>query len=156
MDNGTGIKLARRLMDKHGLEHWGLELSRGVNTLGICNTTRKTIKLSEHHIRHSSEEDIVDTMLHEISHAFASMMWMENCGHDKRWKQVAKIIGCRPERCSKAALPVPPKWEVWDNSRNKQISTHHKRPKGYRNISNWAVVGKEAETRGRLELRRLK
>ena len=156
MDNGTAIKLARKLMDKHGLECWGLELNRSINTLGICNATRKTIKLSVHHIKHSSEEDIVDTMLHEIAHAFANMMWAENCGHDHRWKMVAKIIGSRPERCSKQALPIPHKWEIWDHSRNKQVATYHKRPKGYRNMPNWVIVGWEKETKGKLELRRLK
>jgi hypothetical protein len=156
MDSGTAIKLARKLMDKHGLEHWGLEINRSVNTLGLCNTTRKTIKLSEHHIKHNSDEEIVETMLHEIAHAFANMMWMDNCGHDKRWKQVAKIIGCRPERCLDVAIPVPPKWEMWDHSSNKQVRTYYKRPIGYRNISDWAVKGREEETRGRLELRRLK
>ena len=48
-----------------------------------------------------SIEQQIDTILHEGSHYIALMIYKENCGHDKRWKQIAKIVGANPNPYAK-------------------------------------------------------
>ncbi len=44
---------------------------------------------------------IKDTILHEIAHAFCVQVYgkLDGRGHDWKWKQIAKEIGCDAKRC---------------------------------------------------------
>jgi predicted SprT family Zn-dependent metalloprotease len=94
--------LARKLLDTHGLHFWQFEFNRQKRSLGLCYFPSPSypgrISLSKHFIELNSHEKIRETLLHEIAHALS---WERHRykGHGKIWKEIARQIGCVPERC---------------------------------------------------------
>jgi len=62
---------------------------------GYCSYRKKVISLSKHLVMMNSEEQVVDTILHEIAHAIVG----RGHGHDHVWRAKAIEIGCNGERC---------------------------------------------------------
>lgn len=96
MDLVAARKLARSLMDQHGLAAWHFGFDRARRRFGCCNFTRKSITLSAALVNLNSEEEVRDTVLHEIAHALTP-----GDGHGNRWKNTCVQIGAKPERCYK-------------------------------------------------------
>ena len=96
MELVTARKLARSLMDQHGLADWQFTFDRARRRFGCCNVTRKRITLSAYLVHLNSDEEVADTILHEIAHALTL-----GDGHGIRWKEVCLRIGAKPERCFK-------------------------------------------------------
>lgn len=104
MDLQRAEQLAIELMEKHGLRpkglntglygYWSFDWHRKKMSSGTCSYTRNTIFLSKPITELSKEEDVLDTILHEIAHALTP-----HHGHDAVWKKKAKEIGCKAERC---------------------------------------------------------
>jgi predicted SprT family Zn-dependent metalloprotease len=88
--------LALSLMSKHGLiqQHWSFRFDRAKRRFGCCSIRQKLIRLSAPLTQLNSEEQVKDTILHEIAHALTPGQ-----GHNRVWKQTAATIGARPERC---------------------------------------------------------
>ena len=76
------LELARNQMNKHGLVDWALDLDYAKVRAGACFFREKRISFSRNFIKKSSEEDIQDTILHEIAHALVG----PKHGHNKVWK----------------------------------------------------------------------
>src|ERR1700722_17497176 len=78
---------ARRLMDLHGLKEWEFGINSNVRRTGVCYYPRKTapgrIELSAHFVERNTEEEIRDTLLHEIAHAIVG----PGHGHDAAWRE---------------------------------------------------------------------
>ena len=98
----TATKLAHQLMDQHGLieKGWTFRISRATSCFGQCRQgifgkKRKKIKeisLSGPLTEINTEVEVRDTILHEIAHAIVG----PGHGHDWKWKQCCRKIGCRP------------------------------------------------------------
>ena len=94
------------------MEEWGInnkftfEFEDCKSTLGRCHFLKKKITLSKWYAELNDEEEIEDTILHEIAHALA---WINNkCrGHGKVWKDWARKVGANPQRCGKSNLNHP-------------------------------------------------
>ena len=65
----------------------------------FANAPCKEIRLSKYLIALNDENEIRDTMLHEIAHFLVGA----NHGHDRVWRQQAIKIGCNGERTAKTA-----------------------------------------------------
>jgi len=142
--------IAESYLKKHGLDHWTVKITNTKRVLGSCNSSKKILSLSKHHIKHSTDTEIEDTIKHEIAHALANNLYAENVGHDKRWKAVAKIVGAIPKRASKQGPPH--KYELVDKRSGKVILKYHRKPRGWRNIpTSWSLVGDES-SKGHLGL----
>ena len=101
-------QLALTLMDEHGVldDGWVFRWSNGKRQLGCAQIRRrtdrrtgktqeiKTIKLSRYLVALNDEDEVRDTILHEIAHAIAGL----KNGHNAVWKTVCRRIGARPER----------------------------------------------------------
>lgn len=87
MDISLAQKLARNLMNDHGLNTWQLKFGRAKNTAGSCRTG--LITLSAHCMSLYSEKEVRDTVLHEIAHALAG----PGHGHDYVWRAKCIEIG---------------------------------------------------------------
>lgn len=85
-------RLARDLMDAHGLEDWTLAFVESRRRLGDCRHDHRLIRIARHHAIGHAEADIRDTVLHEIAHALAG----HAAGHGPVWKAVARRIGATP------------------------------------------------------------
>jgi predicted SprT family Zn-dependent metalloprotease len=154
MDIKEAEKLAYELLERHRLDHWTVNITNTKTMLGSCNCSKKVLSLSRHHIKHSPDGEVEDTIKHEIAHALANMLYAENVGHDKRWKAIAKIVGAIPKRASKQGPPH--KYEVIDTRNKKVILKYHRKPRGWRNIpTSWTLVG-DASSKGHLRLYEIK
>ncbi len=87
--------LARELMVRHGLADWELVFDGAKTRAGVCRHTTRQIGLSRELTRLHSQAQVTDTVLHEVAHALAGA----RAGHGKRWKEVARRIGCSASRC---------------------------------------------------------
>ena len=84
--------MARRLMDEQGLTGWTLAFGEARKRLGDCHFRHHVIRISRTHALEGSEEQIRDTVLHEIAHAIAG----HGAGHGPLWKATARRIGATP------------------------------------------------------------
>ena len=94
------IAKARELMDQHGLHEWSFRIDTAKTRMGACWHRKRQISLSEKHINFSREDEVIDTILHEIAHALVG----RKHGHNKVWKDMCVKIGARPNRCAKIEL----------------------------------------------------
>lgn len=99
-------KMAGELLERHGLDEWHFHMNGRYKTrFGNCNCRDKVISISSRLTKLNSEEEVRNTILHEIAHALTP-----NHGHDKMWKMKAKQIGCDAERCySRNEVITPPR-----------------------------------------------
>ena len=101
-------QLALDLMKQHGVidDGWRFRWSNGKRQLGCAQIRRvrnrrtgkteevKTIKLSRYLVALNNEDEVRDTILHEIAHAIAGL----RNGHNAKWKAVCRRIGAKPQR----------------------------------------------------------
>ena len=84
-------------LKKHKLFRWRVGFNHRKSSVGLTKFGSRTIELSVYLIRYSSNEQIIDTIRHEIAHAIQ----FETFGysnHDKEWKKIASMIGANPSR----------------------------------------------------------
>ena len=95
------------LMLKHGLKKWRFQFDSSTRRAGCCNYSNKMISLSFNLAQNGSDEDIRDTILHEIAHALVG----KKHNHDTVWKEKAIEIGCSGKRTHTLEF-VQPRWSV--------------------------------------------
>jgi predicted SprT family Zn-dependent metalloprotease len=96
-------ELAMGLMCEHGLNKWHFEFDRSTRRAGCCNYHDQRISISFNLASNASDEDIRDTILHEIAHALVG----KKHNHDTVWKAKAREIGCTGERCHRLTFTSP-------------------------------------------------
>ncbi len=89
------LPIARSLMDQHGLHGWIVKLDGGKQRAGLCNYSKRTLSFSRHVNVLRSEEEYINTVLHEIAHALVGPGY----GHGMVWEKMARNIGCDGQRC---------------------------------------------------------
>ncbi len=108
--------LALRLFDELGRDLLGQSLSdrgwtfgfdRARKRLGACRMARKQITLSRHLSRSLPDDEVEDTIRHEIAHAIDCER-RGRSNHDATWKHIARACGARPERCFDGDVPNDP------------------------------------------------
>jgi len=67
---------------------WKFEFSKHKTCAGMCYGWRKLIVLSGYYVEHNSDEEIINTMLHEIAHALAP----ECEHHGKVWRAIFRDL----------------------------------------------------------------
>ena len=82
------------LMEKHNLEGWKFQYHNKKRTLGTCVHGRNLIQLSKSWTLIHTEEEVLDTILHEIAHALVGYQH----DHDFVWQAKAIEIGANPSR----------------------------------------------------------
>jgi predicted SprT family Zn-dependent metalloprotease len=115
------FKQAEELMARHGLADWSFGLNKRKQTLGLCRWSEKTIELSIYLIDRNGEEEILDTILHEIAHALVG----PRHGHNAVWKAKAREIGAKAQRCGQADMPEG-RWRASCRCCGQNFSRHRK------------------------------
>lgn len=74
-------------------------------TFGRCNYVTRTIGLSKGLATLNNEDQVLDTLLHEVAHAIAGA----EARHGEQWKQTARSLGCAAKALydSKVVVAVP-------------------------------------------------
>lgn len=87
-------------LKEHGLwaQGWSFRWNTRKRAMGICDHRNKTVEVSAPLFRAlkpaMQEEEVKDTVLHEIAHALTP-----GAKHGWRWQQMARKIGAKPYRC---------------------------------------------------------
>ncbi len=131
-------QLALSLMEQHGLRKagWRFRWGNGKRQLGSAGVKRRvdpvtgrtievrTITLSRHLVRLNSDDEVRDTILHEIAHAIAGL----EHGHDAVWKAVCRRIGARPKRVADEMVQVvAARFEVVCGTCRQVLAQRHRR-----------------------------
>lgn len=83
------------LMDHELWEYgWSAKVGSAKKQLGSCHYRTKNIYISLPLANLTGEEQLEDTILHEIAHAIAG----SKAGHGPAWKAVCREIGANPNR----------------------------------------------------------
>jgi predicted SprT family Zn-dependent metalloprotease len=101
LDLTEAKELATGLMARHRLTGWRLVFDNAKTRAGVCRFAGKEIGLSRVLTSLYSEEQVTETVLHEIAHALAG----PRHGHDRVWRATARRIGCSGERCMPVDAP---------------------------------------------------
>ncbi|TIC84407.1 SprT-like domain-containing protein [Nocardioides sp. GY 10127] len=110
MDVGDAVALAEELVAQHGLTGWRVELDRAKRRAGITRFGSRVIGLSAPLTALASEDEVRDTILHEIAHALVG----PHHGHDAVWRRTALSIGSSGRRCVDEGSPRP--LEPWQGT----------------------------------------
>jgi hypothetical protein len=81
-------------MIRHGLSDWAFRFDHARRRFGSCQRQRKLITLSRPLTFLNNEDQVRDTLLHEIAHALTP-----GEGHSDRWRAKCVEIGAKPKRC---------------------------------------------------------
>lgn len=86
--------MAFELMSQHGLSDWHFRFDHARRRFGCCRYRQKLITLSRPLVLLNQENQVRDTILHEIAHALTP-----DDGHGVRWRAKCVEIGADPARC---------------------------------------------------------
>jgi predicted SprT family Zn-dependent metalloprotease len=101
MERRDVLTLAEGLLRDHGLAGWRVELDHAKRRAGVCRFADRVIGISGPLAALHSDEEVRDTVLHEIAHALVG----PSHGHDAVWRATARRIGCSARRCVDASAP---------------------------------------------------
>lgn len=155
MNPTAALELLQNKLEEHGLAErgWTGTLDNAERRFGLCRPAKKEISISRTLVALNSEEEVLDTILHEVAHALAGIEHRANCGHDERWQAICRRIGARPERCydgEEVNAPDAP-WVLAHRETGEVFSHHHRKPGS--DLSQTFIRGRKAETLGKLVVR---
>ncbi len=102
-DTAEVASRARELMDGHGLEGWAFAFDSAKRRSGACHFDSRTISMALEFARIAPDDEVDDTILHEIAHALVGPAQ----GHGPAWQAKAREIGCSARRCHEVEFSQP-------------------------------------------------
>jgi predicted SprT family Zn-dependent metalloprotease len=115
---------ARSLLEQHHLSGWSFQFDNGRKRAGCCQYATRVISLAYAFAQQAPEEELMDTILHEIAHALVGRVH----NHDEVWRTKAQEIGCSGRRCHDLQF-VPPRYIV-TCERHCWVATAERRRRG--------------------------
>lgn len=100
MDLAAAHDLAASLMEEYGLD-WDFGWDHARRRAGQTNYTHRKITLSKPLTLLCTDEQVRETILHEIAHALVG----PGHGHGPVWKQMARRVGAQPRRLAAPDFP---------------------------------------------------
>jgi predicted SprT family Zn-dependent metalloprotease len=94
---------AQELLHQHRLKQWSFQFDYGTRRAGSCQYDKHIITMSYDYAKQASDEEIQDTLLHEIAHALVG----KKHNHDRVWRAKALEIGCSGNRCHDRQFTPP-------------------------------------------------
>jgi predicted SprT family Zn-dependent metalloprotease len=156
MDLKQAESLAHILMTRHGLDkhNFKLKWDNSKACFGKMDGHNRLIILSRRVVLLNHEDEVKETILHEIAHAldyvrsgfrYRHSNTGRSLGHDEVWKSICREIGCKAERCASVKDVVSPqreqkKWRLVHVATGKTIRTMKRRVAKYE-IGQYLVDG---------------
>ncbi len=84
------LNMTKEKMKKFCLNDWTIRFDHAQRRAGACYFDKKVLSFSTKFLRNANNDDIIDTVLHEIAHAIVG----PGQGHNLIWKKKAIEIGC--------------------------------------------------------------
>lgn len=104
-------KLALFLMSRHGLSNWSFGFNRRKRSLGSCVSVPGQpgrIELSRDWTEVLDEDEVRQTLLHEIAHALVGV----EKGHGYAWRYTARTLGIEPRPLAVLGRQLPGKYSA--------------------------------------------
>ena len=102
---------ARKWMDEYGLKDWSFGFDRALRRVGHCSFIKKKITLSVYFVMSNHEDEVNDTILHEIAHALVGIKRVPGrcnvVAHGHEWRAMCRQIGANPKRCCDSMVTMP-------------------------------------------------
>jgi predicted SprT family Zn-dependent metalloprotease len=118
------VQLAHDLLAHHQLPRWSFQFDNGTKRAGCCHYGTYFISLASEFAKRAPEEEIRETLLHEIAHALVGKAHH----HDEVWRAKALEIGCSGRRCH--ALQFTPPRYIVKCARGCWVATAERRQRG--------------------------
>ncbi len=80
---------ADALIRMHLDDSWTFSFDHAKTRAGLCNYTAKRISVSRHIALRSDDDEVHQTLLHEVAHAIVG----PKAGHGPEWKRMAAELG---------------------------------------------------------------
>lgn len=92
---------AQEVLEYYGLtaHGWSFAVDPPAARLGQCRYGPKVVAITETYLRVGNDEQIWDTLLHEVGHALDKVIYGVPSGHGRNWKEIGYIIGYNPKSC---------------------------------------------------------
>jgi hypothetical protein len=156
MDLRDAASLALSLIDQHLDKSWAFRWTTHKTRWGQCDYRRKNICLSSLLTLIASEDEVRDTVLHEIAHALTP-----GAKHGPIWKAAARRLGCRTEasyagvgrlEAAKQVVALEPVWALVCGG--ELVKAYHRHPgKAFeRSLPRRYLRSDPEGTRGKLRL----
>jgi predicted SprT family Zn-dependent metalloprotease len=117
--------MAKDCLIHHGLaqQGWIVAWNNRKRSMGRCVYRTKSIELSRPVAALNNEDEMLDTVLHEIAHALAGY----EANHNRTWKICAMSVGARPQHCGGSkVIHVPGKFQAVCPACSKTFNRHRK------------------------------
>lgn len=114
MDEKTARKMYKDLAREHGLleKGWKVMFNDRISSAGLCSDRKKVLYLSRKFLKDATNEQIRNTMLHEIAHALEFDKWGES-SHNWRFRNLCVEIGCDPDSNLNRETLYGNKYDKW-------------------------------------------
>ena|ERR1022692_257858 len=145
MDTNSAALLIRQKMNEHGLNDWDWKFTNAIRKFGSCSHRMKTIILSKPLTELCTDDEVKDTILHEIAHALCPKE-----GHNEIWKAMAIQLGGSGNQYGPSGYNVPYKYEATCKNGHKYYT--HRRSKSY----SCGYCSKQFDPENILEYKKLK
>lgn len=118
-------QLAEELLTKHDLlsKGWKFIFDNAKVRVGNCRYRTKIISMSKNYIPKLDEEEVTDTILHEIAHALVG----KRQGHGYQWRKTAIEIGCNGQRLYHGQAKVEAKYKGTCPTCGRVITRHRRK-----------------------------
>lgn len=80
---------AQALIDMHLDDTWSFDFDHAKRRAGLCDYRRKRITVSRYLAARFEDDEIHQTLLHEVAHAVAG----HTAAHGPEWKRIARDLG---------------------------------------------------------------
>lgn len=80
---------AEALIRMHLDSTWSFAFDNAKRRAGVCDYTRRRISVSRYISARNDDDEVHQTLLHEVAHAMAG----PGTGHGARWRRIAREIG---------------------------------------------------------------
>lgn len=118
------LESARNMLIEYGLRGWKVITDSNKTTFGVCYYSRRTLSFSKY-LENHSDDQIIDTIKHEVAHARVSSKAGVAVGHNEEWRQTFISMGGSGMRCSEQSLTE----HLWEGACDSgcQVFRRHRR-----------------------------
>jgi predicted SprT family Zn-dependent metalloprotease len=107
----------KKLLKEYNLNDWSFKFDNAIRRLGYCLWKKngifvKTISLSKTMTEKRTDDEVINTMLHEIAHAI-DYETRGTSAHDDIWREIAIRIGCTGDRLTKVSKDIMNETYKW-------------------------------------------
>ena len=153
MDTKRAMELLNAGLDEHGLTAlgWSAGWDRARRRFGACWPKRKRITLSRVLTEMNAEDQVHDTILHELAHALTFERHGRVRSHGPEWKAIARSLGATPRACSANGLLPPGRFALVHRSTGEIFRTYLRQPRQL-DLRGRYIRGRKSETLDQLQV----